>query len=127
MKYVCKYKSHKIALFNSMKKSNLAPISLKSQKVPTRQMDEKVPGFCLQASAFACIRCLASHSRALPTPRSEWPQGEGGITAEQFQGDFILQFDLQSILRDNILLLRDNQRTKKKKERTSSFHIPGVQ
>ena len=37
----------------------------------------------------------------------------GGITAEQFQGDSFLQFDLQSILRDNILLLRDNQRTKK--------------
>ena len=28
MMYVSKYKSHKIALFNSMKKSNIAPISL---------------------------------------------------------------------------------------------------
>ena len=27
MMYVSKYKSHKIALFNSMKKSNIAPIS----------------------------------------------------------------------------------------------------
>ena len=27
MMYVSKYKSHRIALFNSMKKSNLAPIS----------------------------------------------------------------------------------------------------
>ena len=42
--YVSKYKSHKIALFNSMKKSNLAPISLHQQKFRLKMLENALFG-----------------------------------------------------------------------------------
>ena len=40
MMYVSKYKSHKIALFNSMKKSNIAPIFREQQRIEGKDKEE---------------------------------------------------------------------------------------
>ena len=66
MMYVSKYKSHKIALFNSMKKSNIAPISL----IPWVAYALRRTPSSTSSSVMPTLSCTqpAAHAQHTPQP-----------------------------------------------------------